>query len=111
MYSNSKLTYLLNDSLGGNSRTMMIVTLCPTELTTEETLFSLHFATRVRNITIGAARKNVNAKNLEDALKSIKADLRETRMRKVSLEEQVLALKRGTVTMVKLLLLLLWCWT
>jgi hypothetical protein len=93
-YRNSKLTYLLNDSLGGNSRTMMIVTLCPTELTTEETLFSLHFATRVRNITIGAARKNVNAKNLEDALKSIKMELRDTRMKKSVLEEQVLALKR-----------------
>jgi hypothetical protein len=93
-YRNSKLTYLLNDSLGGNSRTMMIVTLCPTELTTEETLFSLLFATRVRNITIGAARKNVNAKNLEDALKSIKAELRDVRLRKSNLEEQVLALKR-----------------
>jgi hypothetical protein len=40
-YRNSKLTYLLQDSLGGNSKTMMIVTVCPTELTADETLFAL----------------------------------------------------------------------
>jgi hypothetical protein len=29
------------DSLGGNSKTMMIVTVCPTELTADETIFAL----------------------------------------------------------------------
>jgi kinesin family protein C2/C3 len=53
-YRNSKLTYLLQDSLGGNSRTMMIVTLCPTEDSSDETLFALQFASRVRNITFSA---------------------------------------------------------
>lgn len=45
-YRNSKLTYLLQDSLNGSSRTMMIVTVCPTENHSEETLFTLQFASR-----------------------------------------------------------------
>jgi len=31
----------VQDSLGGNSRTMMIVTVCPTELHLDETVFTL----------------------------------------------------------------------
>lgn len=50
-YRNSKLTYLLQDSLNGTSRSLMIITCCPTEQHAEETLFTLQFASRVRNIT------------------------------------------------------------
>ena len=91
---NSKLTFLLQDCLGGNSRTMMVITLCPTESSSDETLFTLQFATRVRNITLGAARKNVNAKNLEDALKSLKVMLRESKKKRSQLEDTVTDLKK-----------------
>jgi len=93
-YRNSKLTYLLQDCLGGNSRTMMIVTVCPTESNCDETLFALQFATRVRNINLGAARKNVNTKNLEEAIKILKAELKESKKRRQALDDQLTELRR-----------------
>ncbi|EEC50188.1 kinesin family-like protein, partial [Phaeodactylum tricornutum CCAP 1055/1] len=64
-YRDSKLTYLLQDSLGGNSRTMMVVAICPTDSSYDESVHALQFATRVRRIQIGAAQRNVTSKNLE----------------------------------------------
>jgi kinesin family protein C2/C3 len=71
-YRNSKLTHLLQDSLGGNSRTLMIVTVCPTILTSEESHFTLQFATRVRRIQLAVATRNVNNKNIEETLKAVR---------------------------------------
>lgn len=48
------------DSLGGNSKTMMIVTVCPSEITMEESLFTLQFATRARNIQLTSVKKWVS---------------------------------------------------
>jgi len=93
-YRNSKLTYLLQDSLGGNSRTMMIVTVCPTEATIEETMFTLGFASRVRNVSIGVARKNINVKNFEEALKFAKAEARDAKKSRLQLEETITDLKK-----------------
>ena len=76
-YRNSKLTYFLQDSLGGNSRTMMIVTACPAESSVDETQCALQFATRVRRISKPTATRNVGGKNLEETLKKIRGELRE----------------------------------
>ena len=70
-YRNSKLTYCLQDSLGGNSRTMMILTVCPSSSSGEESQCALQFATRVRRITMAAATRNVGGKNLEETLKKV----------------------------------------
>ena len=90
------MTYLLQDSLGGNSRTMMIVTVCPTEFSSEESIFSLQFASRVRNVNLGTtvARKNVNPKNLEEALKAAKVEIKEAKKKRAQLEDQITELKR-----------------
>lgn len=93
-YRNSKLTYLLQHSLGGNSRTMMIVTVCPTDLTFEESLFTLQFATRVRNIAVGPAQKQSNAKNLEVQMKALKAELKELKRSKQAVEDAMHELKK-----------------
>lgn len=49
-YRDSKLTRILQDSLGGNSRTSMIACVSPAEINFEETLNTLKYAFRARNI-------------------------------------------------------------
>uniref|UniRef100_A0A6Q2Z4S1 Kinesin motor domain-containing protein n=1 Tax=Esox lucius TaxID=8010 RepID=A0A6Q2Z4S1_ESOLU len=49
-YRDSKLTRLLQDSLGGNSRTVMIACVSPSDRDFMETLNTLKYANRARNI-------------------------------------------------------------
>uniref|UniRef100_A0A2C9U0L0 Kinesin motor domain-containing protein n=1 Tax=Manihot esculenta TaxID=3983 RepID=A0A2C9U0L0_MANES len=49
-YRDSKLTRLLQDSLGGNSKTLMIACVSPADTNAEETLNTLKYANRARNI-------------------------------------------------------------
>ena len=44
------MTRILQDSLGGNSRTSMIACISPADLQYEETLNTLKYASRARNI-------------------------------------------------------------
>ncbi|EDO45950.1 predicted protein [Nematostella vectensis] len=61
-YRNSKLTYLLQESLGGDSKTLMVVQVAPVEKNVGETVCSLNFAQRVRAVELGqATRKTDNA--------------------------------------------------
>ncbi|KAL9461351.1 hypothetical protein AB3S75_004367 [Citrus x aurantiifolia] len=49
-YRDSKLTRLLQDSLGGNSKTVMIACISPADINAEESLNTLKYANRARNI-------------------------------------------------------------
>ncbi|CBN79868.1 conserved unknown protein [Ectocarpus siliculosus] len=49
-YRDSKLTRMLQDSLGGNSQTLMICCVSPSESNMHETLSALRYANRARNI-------------------------------------------------------------
>jgi predicted RNase H-like nuclease (RuvC/YqgF family) len=54
----------------------------------------LQFATRVRNISLGPAHKNVNTKNLEESLGRLKQELRENKSKRNQLEQTVADLKK-----------------
>ena len=93
-YRDSKLTYLLQNSLGGNSRTMMVVTVCPHNNSYDETTYALKFATRVRRINLESAQKNVRAKNLEETVKNLISEMQMLSKAKERSESQLLSLKR-----------------
>ncbi|GFS26918.1 kinesin-like protein [Elysia marginata] len=49
-YRNSKLTRLLQDSLGGNSKTVMVANVGPADYNYDESISSLRYANRAKNI-------------------------------------------------------------
>lgn len=49
-YRDSKLTRLLQDSLGGNAKTVMIATISPAASNYEESLSTLRYAERAKRI-------------------------------------------------------------
>ena len=49
-YRDSKLTFLLRDSLGGNSKTLMIANITPSVVSVNETVSTLKFAQRAKLI-------------------------------------------------------------
>lgn len=84
----------LENSLGGNSRTMMIVTICPSHLSYDESTFAVKFATRVRRINLGTAHRNISAKNLEETVKNLSSQLSLLSKSKERSDSQLLTLKR-----------------
>jgi kinesin family protein C2/C3 len=57
-FRNSTLTYLLQDALSQDSKTLMFVCASPVIYNAEETYCSLNFAARVRTVELGKATKN-----------------------------------------------------
>ncbi|KIY93841.1 Kinesin-like protein KIF15 [Monoraphidium neglectum] len=49
-YRDSRLTFLLQDSLGGNAKTMIVANVSPSSVCAQETLSTLYFARRAKHI-------------------------------------------------------------
>merc|ERR1712176_551945 len=65
-FRNSKLTYLMQNSLGGHAKTIMFINICPTNEHCVETLSSLKFAKRVSKVELGKATADVTKNNAVD---------------------------------------------
>uniref|UniRef100_A0A1B0CM91 Kinesin-like protein n=1 Tax=Lutzomyia longipalpis TaxID=7200 RepID=A0A1B0CM91_LUTLO len=75
-YRDSKLTRLLQDSLGGNSKTIMIANIGPSEYNYNETLTTLRYASRAKTIQ----NKPVKNEDPQDAkLKEYQAEIERLR--------------------------------
>jgi kinesin family protein C2/C3 len=55
-YRNSKLTYCLEDSLAGDSKTMMIAQISPADYNSGESYCTMAFANRVQKVELGKAK-------------------------------------------------------
>ncbi|KAG5458900.1 MAG: kinesin-related protein, partial [Olpidium bornovanus] len=78
-YRDSKLTRLLQDSLGGNAKTLMIATLSPASYNYDETLGTLRYANRAKNIKnkpkINEDPKDAMLREYQEEIKRLKAQL------------------------------------
>ena len=84
-YRDSKLTRLLQDSLGGNSRTLMIACISPSDRDFMETLNTLKYANRAKNIK---NRVSVNQDKTSAQLAALRAEVGR-------LQEELLEYKSG----------------
>lgn len=58
-FRNSKLTYMLQDSLSGSSKVAMYLNVSPVMWNSQETICSLRFGARCRSVQLGKAKKTV----------------------------------------------------
>ncbi|RCI02574.1 hypothetical protein CU098_001368 [Rhizopus stolonifer] len=86
-YRDSKLTRLLQDSLGGNSQTLMMACVSPSDTNFAETLSTLKYANRARNI------KNKVAINQEFAGSTVQVNQLRSQVARLTMELQTLKSK------------------
>uniref|UniRef100_A0A8P4GQ27 Kinesin-like protein n=1 Tax=Dicentrarchus labrax TaxID=13489 RepID=A0A8P4GQ27_DICLA len=91
-YRNSKLTRLLQDSLGGNSKTMMCANIGPADYNYDETISTLRYANRAKNIKnkarINEDPKDALLRQFQKEIEELKKKLVEGR-KKVSPDKMV----------------------
>nr|XP_048681041.1 kinesin-like protein KIF17 isoform X2 [Caretta caretta] len=80
-YRDSKLTRLLQDSLGGNTKTLMVACLSPADNNYDESLSTLRYANRAKNIKnkprINEDPKDALLREYQDEIRKLKAVLAE----------------------------------
>ncbi|GFZ01375.1 P-loop nucleoside triphosphate hydrolases superfamily protein with CH (Calponin Homology) domain-containing protein [Actinidia rufa] len=76
-YRNSKLTQVLQSSLGGQAKTLMFVQLNPDVESYSETISTLKFAERVSGVELGAAQSNKEGRGVRELMEQV-ASLKDT---------------------------------
>ena len=87
-YRNSVLTRMLQNALGGNSKTIMVCAISPAFMNYEETLSTLRFAKNAKKIQNSA---NINESSFDKLIKELKAD-------NMKLREMLISQKSGANT-------------
>ncbi|CAI2383570.1 unnamed protein product [Moneuplotes crassus] len=85
-YRDSKLTRLLKDSLGGNTKTLMLACVSPSYSHYEETLNTLKYAARARKIQNPAKR---NVKSQKKSIAKVKKLIGELKMEIISIKTEI----------------------
>ena len=90
-YRDSMLTYLLKESLGGNSKTFMLSTISPAHVNYEETLSTLRYADRAKSIVtkacINESAGDKKIRELEDEVSKLRAAIMEFQEKAKKTEE------------------------
>ena len=78
-YRDSKLTRLLQDSLGGNARTVMVANIGPANYNYEETITTLRYANRAKNIKnkprVNEDPKDAMLREFQEEIARLKAEI------------------------------------
>ena len=90
-YRDSKLTRVLQDSLGGNSKTSLIVTCSPSPFNEAETISTLRFGVRAKSI------KNKPKVNKEYTVNELKVMLAQAK-EEISTKEKLINSLKGTIS-------------
>ncbi|XP_022760154.1 kinesin-like protein KIN-14J isoform X2 [Durio zibethinus] len=98
-YRNSKLTQVLQSSLGGQAKTLMFVQLNPDVESYSETISTLKFAERVSGVELGAALTNREGRDIRELMEQV-AFLKET-ITKKDQEIEHLQLLKGNGNAIK----------
>ncbi|KAM7529354.1 hypothetical protein LguiB_032764 [Lonicera macranthoides] len=93
-YENSTLTKTLADSLGGSSKSLLIVNICPNVSNLSETLSSLSFASRARNATLSLGNRDT-IKKWRDVANDARKELYEKEKEINDLKQEVVELKQS----------------
>ncbi|XP_075893676.1 kinesin-like protein KIF3C [Nelusetta ayraudi] len=92
-YRDSKLTRLLQDSLGGNAKTVMVATLGPASQHYDETLTTLRYANRAKNIQnqprVNEDPKDALLREFQTEIARLRAQLNHRKWRSKQKKEQV----------------------
>ena len=95
-FRNSKLTYLLSDSLGNECKTMLFVNVSPAAMHSHESLCSLMFASRARNVDLSSTSASAGSiRKWRDAADMAKKQQKRLDTELVSVSKELESAKDG----------------
>lgn len=98
-YRDSKLTHVLADSIGGDSKTLMFANVSPRDRDVQETLCTLNFAVQAKDVTSGPAKKHTGTPTGTPRTSPSHASPRPSNLTPGSAERRKAAGKRSPVPM------------